>query len=76
MENKKGKPLEYLKNKQRLSSFIMKESLKMNVFLRPLGNILVTIPPLAIDRDNLKKIMDVQIELIAMINSKISSQMN
>jgi adenosylmethionine-8-amino-7-oxononanoate aminotransferase len=76
IENKKGKPLEYLKSKQRLSSFIMKESLKMNVFLRPLGNILVTIPPLAIDRDNLKKIMDVQIELIAMINSKISSQMN
>ncbi|MDQ4074589.1 MAG: adenosylmethionine--8-amino-7-oxononanoate transaminase [Thermoproteota archaeon] len=71
LETKKGKPLEYLKNKQRLSSFIMKESLKMNVFLRPLGNILVTIPPLAIDRDNLKQIMDVQFELIGMINSKI-----
>lgn len=58
-----GKPLLFLKNKERFSYFVMRESLAMGVHLRPLGNMMVVIPPLAIDRENLKKIMDVHIEL-------------
>ena len=41
----------------------MGESLKMGVHLRTLGNIMVVIPPLAIDKDNLAKLMDAHLEL-------------
>ena len=59
-----GKPLMQLKNKERLNYFVMGESLKMGVHLRTLGNIMVVIPPLAIDRDNLAKLMDAHLELV------------
>lgn len=71
INDKNKNPIEFLRDKQRLTYYIIQESLKMGVFLRPLGNILMTIPPLAIDRDNLEKIMDVQFKLITMIDSKI-----
>jgi adenosylmethionine-8-amino-7-oxononanoate aminotransferase len=58
-----GKPLLHLKNKERINYFIMRESLKLGVHLRALGNIMVVIPPLAITRSNLEKIMDVHLEL-------------
>ena len=58
-----GKPLIQLKNKERLNYFVMGESLKMGVHLRTLGNIMVVIPPLAIDKDNLAKLMDAHLEL-------------
>ena len=59
-----GKPISVLRNKERVNYFIMRESLKMGVFLRPLGNIMMVIPPLAIDRENLKKVLDVQLEML------------
>lgn len=59
---RKGKPLMYLK-KERLGQFVARESLKMGVHLRALGNILVVIPPLAIDRKSLKKLVDTHLEL-------------
>jgi adenosylmethionine-8-amino-7-oxononanoate aminotransferase len=68
---KYGKPIEILKDKQRLNYFVMKESLKMGVFLRPLGNILIFIPPLAIKQEDLDKIIDVQFKLIKMIEHKV-----
>ena len=49
---KNGKPIEVLKDNQRLNYFVMKESLKMGVFLRSLGNILMFIPPLAINQED------------------------
>ncbi len=49
----------------------MKESLKMGVFLRSLGNILMFIPPLAINQEDLDKIIDVQFKLIKMIEDKV-----
>jgi adenosylmethionine---8-amino-7-oxononanoate aminotransferase len=64
---KKGKPILTLKNKERVNYFIMRESLKAGVFLRPLGNIMMVIPPLAIDRENLEKILDVQLEILGKI---------
>jgi adenosylmethionine-8-amino-7-oxononanoate aminotransferase len=68
---KNGKPIEMLKDGQRLNYFVMKESLKMGVFLRTLGNVLMFIPPLAIKRNDLDKIINVQFKLIEMIESKV-----
>lgn len=58
-----GKPLIHLKNKERINYFVARESLAMGVHLRTLGNILVVIPPLAIGRNDLEKLMDTQLEL-------------
>jgi adenosylmethionine---8-amino-7-oxononanoate aminotransferase len=68
---KNGKPIEVLKDNQRLNYFVMKESLKMGVFLRSLGNIMMFIPPLAISRQELDKIIDVQFKLIEIIETKV-----
>lgn len=59
-----NKPIVTLKNKQRINYFIMQESLKMGVHLRPLGNIMMVIPPLAIGRKDLEKLLDVQLEVL------------
>ncbi|NWG37632.1 MAG: adenosylmethionine--8-amino-7-oxononanoate transaminase [Nitrososphaera sp.] len=56
-----GKPL-YLK-KERFGQFVARESLRMGVHLRTLGNIMVVIPPLAIDRNSLEKLVDTHLEL-------------
>ncbi len=68
---KNGKPIEILKDRQRLNYFVMEESLNMGVFLRPLGNILMLIPPLAINKKDLDKIIDVQFKIIEKIESKV-----
>jgi len=49
----------------------MNESLKMGVFLRSLGNVLMFIPPLAINQNDLDKIIDVQFKLMEMIEPKV-----
>ncbi len=59
-----GRPVVTLKNKERINYFVMQESLKMGVHLRPLGNILMMIPPLAIGRKDLGKLLDVQLEIL------------
>src|SRR5690606_12401133 len=45
-----NKALLVLRNKKRINYFVMQESLKMGVHLRPLGNIMMIIPPLAIGK--------------------------
>jgi len=62
-----GKPIITLKNKERINYFIAQESLKMGVHLRSLDNIMMVIPPLAIGRDDLEKILDVQLEILRKI---------
>jgi adenosylmethionine-8-amino-7-oxononanoate aminotransferase len=62
-----GKPIVTLKNKKRINYFIMQESLKMGVHLRPLGNIMMVIPPLAIGKRDLEKLLDVQLEMLRKI---------
>lgn len=57
-----GMPLLTL-GKERFSYFVMRESLAMGVHLRPLGNIMVVIPPLAIGRDDLEKLVDAHLEI-------------
>jgi adenosylmethionine---8-amino-7-oxononanoate aminotransferase len=57
-------PIEILKNKRRISSFILQESLKLGVFLRSLGNTILIIPPLAINKTDLRFLLEVIYELI------------
>jgi adenosylmethionine-8-amino-7-oxononanoate aminotransferase len=59
-----GKPVLSLRNGEKIGYFIMQESLKRGVHLRPLGNIMMVIPPLAIDMKNLKKLMDTHLEIL------------
>ena len=59
-----SKTVALLKNKEWINYFIMRESLKMGVHLRSLGNILMVIPPLAIGRQDLEKLLDVQLKIL------------
>jgi adenosylmethionine---8-amino-7-oxononanoate aminotransferase len=68
---KNGKPIQILKDKTKVSYFIMNESLKMGVFLRALGNIMIIIPPLAIDRNALEKLLDTQFKVLQKIEKKV-----
>ena len=68
---KNGKPLQILKDKNVVNYFVMKESLKMGVFLRALGNIMIVIPPLAIDRSDLEILLDTQFKLLQKIEERV-----
>jgi len=59
-----NKALLVLRNKKRINYFVMQESLKMGVHLRPLGNIMMIIPPLAIGKRDLERLMDVHLEVL------------
>lgn len=58
-----GKPVNTV-NGISTSMYLIKESLKRGVYLRSLGSTIVIIPPLAIDRDSLEKIVNTQYEII------------
>lgn len=62
-----GKPIVELGNKKMVNYFIAQESLKRGVHLRSLGNIMMVIPPLAIGKRDLKKILDTQLEILRKI---------
>jgi adenosylmethionine-8-amino-7-oxononanoate aminotransferase len=64
---KNNKPLVTLKNKQIINYFIMKESLRMGVHVRPLGNIMLLVPPLGIGKVDLEKLVDVQLKIVRKI---------
>jgi adenosylmethionine---8-amino-7-oxononanoate aminotransferase len=64
---RKNKPITFLKNQERTSYFIMRESLKMGVHLRPLGNIMIVIPPLAVGKEDLERLLDVHLEILRKI---------
>ncbi len=59
-----GRPVLSLRNGERIGYFVMQESLKMGVHLRSLGNIMMIIPPLAIDMKNLSKLVDTNLEIL------------
>ena len=64
---KNNKPIVTLKNRQFINYFIMHESLKMGVHLRPLGNIILLIPPLGIEMPELEKLLDIVMKLLKKI---------
>jgi adenosylmethionine-8-amino-7-oxononanoate aminotransferase len=63
------KPVRVLKDKRRINSFILEESLKLGVFLRSLGNTILIIPPLAINKSDFGYLLDVIQELIHRIET-------
>ena len=69
--DKNKKPLNFIENKS-LNHFILQESIKRGVYVRGLGNMLTAIPPLAIPRKELEKIMNVHIQVLNSIEEKIS----
>jgi adenosylmethionine-8-amino-7-oxononanoate aminotransferase len=62
-----ARPIEILKNKRMLNSFVMQESLKSGVFLRSLANTILVIPPLAIKMADFRFLLEVINELIGKI---------
>ena len=69
VNDKKSKRALRLK-KERINYLIMRESLKRGVFLRPLGHIMLLVPPLAIPNKELDMLLDVSIEIIEYIQKK------
>jgi adenosylmethionine-8-amino-7-oxononanoate aminotransferase len=64
---KNNKPIVILKNKEIINYFIMQQALKMGVYLRPLRNIMLLIPPLGIGQQDLEKLLNVQLMLLRRI---------
>jgi adenosylmethionine-8-amino-7-oxononanoate aminotransferase len=64
---KNDKPIIILKNKEIINYFIVQQALKMRVYLRPLRNIMLLIPPLGIGRRDLEKLVNVQLMLLRKI---------
>lgn len=54
-----------------IGHYIAKESLKKGVYLRTLGNIITIIPPLAIDQEDLIKIVDTEYAIVQKVQHKI-----
>ena len=50
-----------------ISMYVIKESLKRGIYSRSLGSTIILIPPLAIDKESLEKIIDTQYEIVANI---------
>jgi adenosylmethionine-8-amino-7-oxononanoate aminotransferase len=68
--HKNMKPINYMQNKETIQDFIMRESMKMGVFLRSLANTMIVIPPLAIPRRALRTLLDVQLRLLQKIEQE------
>jgi adenosylmethionine-8-amino-7-oxononanoate aminotransferase len=68
---KNGKSIQMLKDRTKVNYFVMNESLKMGVFLRTLGNVMIVIPPLAIDRKDLEILLDTQFKLLQKIEERV-----
>jgi adenosylmethionine-8-amino-7-oxononanoate aminotransferase len=64
---KNNKPIVILKNKEIINYFIMQQALEMRVYLRPLRNIMLLIPPLGIGKRDLEKLLNVQLMLLSKI---------
>jgi adenosylmethionine-8-amino-7-oxononanoate aminotransferase len=64
---KNNKPVIMLKNKEIINYFIVQQALKMRVYIRPLRNIMLLIPPLGIGRQDLEKLLNVQLILVRKI---------
>jgi adenosylmethionine-8-amino-7-oxononanoate aminotransferase len=62
-----NRPIVTLKNKEIINYFIMRQALKMGVYLRPLRNIMLLIPPLGIGKRDLEKLIDIQLTLLRKI---------
>ena len=67
---KENKPIKMI-DKVPIGQYIARESLKKGVYLRTLGNIITIIPPLAIRKEDLTKIVDTEYQIVEKIQQKI-----
>ncbi|MDQ2684849.1 MAG: adenosylmethionine--8-amino-7-oxononanoate transaminase [Thermoproteota archaeon] len=67
---KKRKPITSI-NGISTSMYVIKESLKRGVYLRSLGSTMILIPPLAISKQSLDKIIDTQLSIIGNIEKNM-----
>jgi adenosylmethionine---8-amino-7-oxononanoate aminotransferase len=65
-----GRPIESVKG-QKINYFMMQQSLKRGIYLRPLSNIMMVIPPLAIGRENLDQIIDAHVDILREIERSV-----
>jgi adenosylmethionine---8-amino-7-oxononanoate aminotransferase len=71
IELRKGnKPIRMIE-KVPIGQYIARESLKKGVYLRTLGNIITIIPPLAIEQEDLTKIVNAEYEIVENVQQKI-----
>jgi adenosylmethionine---8-amino-7-oxononanoate aminotransferase len=70
-----GKPITRVGFKP-ISQFIAEESLKCGVYHRSLGNLIPFIPPLAVNKEELTRIVDVQVRIINFIRKGIRTDKN
>ena len=73
VELRKGKNPIKMIEKVPIGQYIAAESLKRGVYLRTLGNIITIIPPLAIEQDDLRKLVDIEYEIVEKIQQKVRS---
>ena len=67
---KDGVPIKNI-DKTPVGHFIAKESLKNGVYLRTLGNIVTIIPSLAMEKKDLKRLVETEYEIIQKLDQKI-----
>lgn len=71
IELRKGnKPIKII-DKVPIGQYIAGQSLKKGVYLRTLGNLITIIPPLAIGKEDLTKIVDTEYQIVEKIQKKI-----
>ncbi|MGI0032478.1 MAG: adenosylmethionine--8-amino-7-oxononanoate transaminase [Nitrososphaeraceae archaeon] len=73
IELRKGKNPIKMIEKVPIGQYIAAESLKRGVYLRTLGNIITIIPPLAIEQEDLRKLLDIEHEIVEKIQQKVRS---
>ncbi len=73
IELRKGKNPIKMIEKVPIGQYIAAESLKRGVYLRTLGNIITIIPPLAIEQEDLRKLVDIEHEIVEKIQQKVRS---
>lgn len=73
IELRKGKNPIKMIEKVPIGQYIAVESLKRGVYLRTLGNIITIIPPLAIEQEDLRKLVDIEHEIVEKIQQKVRS---
>lgn len=73
IELRKGKNPIKMIEKVPIGQYIAAESLKRGVYLRTLGNIITIIPPLAIEQEDLRKLVDIEHEIVEKIQQKVKS---
>ena len=70
IELRKGNNPIKMIDKVPIGQYIARESLKKGIYLRTLGHIITIIPPLAIDQEDLTRIVDTEYEIVDKIQHK------